>query len=251
MTDFSWLTARPIAHRGLHDTKVGRIENTLSAFDAAARAGFPMEMDVHLSADGVVYVFHDDVLDRLTTGKGPVACRTMAELRAIPMVGTEDRIPTLKEVLDLVGGRTGLVIEIKSYFSERQRDLVEATARELATYDGPVVVESFDPRQIQDLAEIAPNLPRGIVADDASSAEDYNHYRFLGREELATLSHRSWSQFQFVSYWVKLLGSDVSCQVRDEWKLPVTAWTIRKPDELQAATDFGAQLVFEGFDPDA
>ncbi|WP_370673716.1 glycerophosphodiester phosphodiesterase family protein [Pleomorphomonas sp. PLEO] len=251
MTDFSWLTARPIAHRGLHDAKVGRIENTLSAFDAAARAGFPMEMDVHLSADGVVYVFHDDVLDRLTTGKGPVAGRTMAELKAIPMVGTEDRIPTLREVLDLVGGRTGLVIEIKSYFTARQRDLVEATARELSTYGGPVVVESFDPRQIQDIAEIAPDLPRGIVADDAASAKDYNEYRVLDREELATLSHRSWSQFQFVSYWVRLLGNDVSCRIRDEWKLPVTAWTIRKPDERQAAVDFGAQLVFEGFDPDA
>jgi len=251
MTDFSWLTARPIAHRGLHDSKLGRIENTLSAFDAAARAGFPMEMDVHLSADGVVYVFHDDVLDRLTTGAGPVAGRTMAELKAIPMVSTEDRIPTLREVLDLVGGRTGLVIEIKSYFAERQRELVEATARELATYGGPVVVESFDPRQIQDLAEIAPDLPRGIVADDAASAADYNDYRFLTREELATLSHRSWSQFQFVSYWVKLLGNDVSLRARDEWKLPVTAWTIRKPEDRKMADDFGAQLVFEGFDPDA
>ncbi|PKR90388.1 glycerophosphodiester phosphodiesterase [Pleomorphomonas diazotrophica] len=251
MSDFSWLTARPIAHRGLHDAKVGRIENTLSAFDAAARAGFPMEMDVHLSADGVVYVFHDDVLDRLTTGQGPVAGRTMAELKAIPMVGTEDRIPTLREVLDLVAGRTGLVVEIKSYFAERQRDLVEATARELATYGGPVVVESFDPRQIQDLAEIAPDLPRGIVADDAMSAEDYNHYRVLAQEELATLSHRSWSHFQFVSYWVKLIGNDVSRKVRDEWKLPVTAWTIRKPDERRMAAEFGAQLVFEGFDPDA
>ncbi len=251
MTDFSWLTARPIAHRGLHDSKVGRIENTLSAFDAAARAGFPMEMDVHLSADGVVYVFHDDALDRLTTGAGPVEGRTMAELKAIPMVGTEDRIPTLREVLDLVGGRTGLVIEIKSYFTERQRDLVEATARELATYGGPVVVESFDPRQIQDLAEIAPELPRGIVADDASSAKDYNQYRFVRQDELATLSHHSWSKFQFVSYWVKLLGNDVSRRVRDELALPITAWTIRKSEERQAATDFGAQLVFEGFDPDA
>ncbi|MCM5560042.1 glycerophosphodiester phosphodiesterase family protein [Pleomorphomonas sp. JP5] len=251
MTDFSWLSARPIAHRGLHDSKVGRIENTLSAFDAAARAGFPMEMDVHLSADGVVYVFHDDVLDRLTTGAGPVEGRTMAELKAIPMVGTEDRIPTLREVLDLVGGRTGLVIEIKSYFTERQRALVEATARELATYGGPVVVESFDPRQIQDLAEIAPELPRGIVADDASSAKDYNQYRFVRQDVLATLSHHSWSKFQFVSYWVKLLGNDVSCRVRDELALPITAWTIRKSEERQAATDFGAQLVFEGFDPDA
>ncbi len=251
MTDFSWLAARPIAHRGLHDAKAGRIENTLSAFDAAATAGFPMEMDVHLSADGVVYVFHDDSLDRLTTGAGPVAGRTMAELRAVPMIGTEDRLPTLREVLDLVGGRTGLVVEIKSSFAERQRDLVEATARELATYGGPVVVESFDPRQIQDLAEIAPDLPRGIVADDAASAEDYNHYRVVGREELATLSHRSWSKFQFVSYWVKLIGNDVSRRVRDEWALPMTAWTIRTPGERRAAVDFGAQLVFEGFDPDA
>lgn len=251
MTDFSWLTQRPIAHRGLHDAKAGRIENTLSAFDAAARRGFPMEMDVHLSADGVVYVFHDDVLDRLTTGAGPVAGKTMAELKALPMVGTGDRIPTLREVLDLVAGRTGLVIEIKSYFAERQRDLVEATARELATYGGPVVVESFDPRQIQDIAEIAPELPRGIVADDASSAADYNHYRFVDRDELAGLTHHGWSKFQFVSYWVKLVGNDVSRRVRDELRLPVTAWTIRTSEDRKAAMDFGAQLVFEGFDPDA
>lgn len=251
MTDFSWLTQRPIAHRGLHDKAAGRIENTLSAFDAAARHGFPMEMDVHLSADGVVYVFHDDVLDRLTTGAGPVAGKTMAELKALPMRGTEDRIPTLREVLDLVAGRTGLVIEIKSYFAERQRDLVEATAKELATYGGPVVVESFDPRQIQDLAEVAPELPRGIVADDASHAESYNHYSHLSRDELADLSHYSWSKFQFVSYWVKLIGNDVSRHVRDELRLPVTAWTIRTPDDHKAAVDFGAQLVFEGFDPDA
>ena len=251
MTDISWLSARPIAHRGLHDAKAGRIENTLSAFDAAARAGFAMEMDVHLSADGVVYVFHDDHLDRLTAGRGPVAGRTMAELQAIPMIGTDDRIPTLRQVLDLVAGRIGLVVEIKSYFAERQRDLVAATARALAGYGGPVVVESFDPRQIQDLAEIAPDLPRGIVADDAASADDYNHYRFVDRDELAGLGHRDWSKFQFVSYWVKLLGNDVSRRVRDDWRLPLTAWTIRTPDDRRTAAEFGAGPVFEGFDPDA
>ena len=251
MTDFSWLTARPIAHRGLHDAKLGRIENTLSAFDAAARAGFPMEMDVHLSADGVVYVFHDDVLDRLTTGAGPVAGRTMAELQAIPMIGTDDRMPTLRQVLDLVAGRTGLVVEIKSSFAERQREIVAATARVLSGYGGPVVVKSFDPRQIADLAEIAPELPRGIVADDCSTPEDYNDFRFVPKDLLTSLDHHATTKLDFVSYWVKLLPNAVSAKVRQDWKLPLISWTVRNADDRATVAAHADQMIFEGFDPEA
>ena len=108
-----WLLQTPIAHRGLHDSRHGVIENSLPAFWAAARGGFPSELDVRLLADGEVVVFHDQTLDRLTDATGPVAVRTSAQVHGILLTGgttdddprTDDaRIPLLRDVLDLVAG---------------------------------------------------------------------------------------------------------------------------------------------------
>ena len=93
------LTRRPIAHRGLHDGNVERMENSLPAFEAAADSDFAIELDVQLSADGVAMVFHDESLDRLTGESGPVAERTAPELRAVTLSGTDAWIPTLAETL--------------------------------------------------------------------------------------------------------------------------------------------------------
>ena len=251
MKDIAWLTARPIAHRGFHAAASGRIENSMSAFAAAKARGFNIELDVHLSDDGVVYVFHDDVLDRLTEGHGPVAGKTYAELKSIAMKGTADRMPTLADVLALVEGKVGLVVEIKSSFAERQREIVAATARVLSGYGGPVVVKSFDPRQIADLAEIAPELPRGIVADDCSTPEDYNDFRFVPKDLLTSLDHHATTKLDFVSYWVKLLPNAVSAKVRQDWKLPLISWTVRNADDRATVAAHADQMIFEGFDPEA
>ena len=113
MTDLAWLTARPIAHRGYHDLNRARWENTLSAFEAAAQKNFAIECDVHLSADGVPVVFHDAELKRLTGNDGFVYDRTVADLARMLVGGTEDRVPTLAEMLALVAGRVPLVIELR------------------------------------------------------------------------------------------------------------------------------------------
>lgn len=105
MTDLSWLTARPIAHRGLHDLNKTCWENTLSAFERAAARGFAIECDVHLTANGDVAVFHDDVLNRLTGTDGFIWQRTTRELAALRVGGTADHVPTLAEMLKLVDGR--------------------------------------------------------------------------------------------------------------------------------------------------
>lgn len=102
MTDLSWLTARPIAHRGYHDTNKTRWENTLSAFDAAARRNFAIECDVILSADGVPVVFHDHDLQRLAAEGGLVWQKTAAEMGALNIGGTADHAPTLREMLNLI-----------------------------------------------------------------------------------------------------------------------------------------------------
>ena len=116
-----WLTARPIAHRGLHDRAAGLPENTLAAAEAAVAGGYAIECDVQLSADGEAMVFHDEALGRLTEASAPVEARTAAELGALAVAGTAERIPTLAAFLQRVAGRVPVVVEIKSRFDGDRR----------------------------------------------------------------------------------------------------------------------------------
>lgn len=243
----AWLTAAPVAHRGFHDAAAGRIENTLSAIGAAADAGFAIEIDVHLSADGAVYVFHDHTLDRLTTGTGATEGLTLAALQAVPFRATADRIPSLADVLARIGGRVPLVIEVKSLFDGRHDALTRAVVQGIAGYAGPVAVMSFDPRIVADVRTLAPEVVRGIVADDAKHPE-YDRLPPAERAALAALAHRGETDPHFVAYWVKLLPNAVSRTVRAEWGLPLLTWTVRTPEDRIAAAH-ADQIIFEGFDP--
>lgn len=249
--DFSWLTRRPIAHRGLHDAAHGVIENTLSAAAAAAAKGYNIEIDVLLSADAEIVVFHDDTLERLTTASGRVDARTMAELRAIPLEGTSDRIPTLDEVLAVVDGRVGLCIELKSEFPRRPDDrLVRRVAEVLAGYRGPVVTKSFDPDLVEAANRIMPRIAHGIVADDASDPEYYGQFTRMERFALRHLLHAPRSRPKFVSYCIGDLPAPGPWIARRFFGLPVITWTVRSAADRAKARASADQIVFEGFDPD-
>ncbi len=116
-----WLTARPIAHRGLHDQAAGIIENTPSAFRAAIEGGYGIECDLQISADGEAMVHHDDALGRLNDGSARLDAMTAAALQRVAFKATSDRMLTLGELCDLVAGRTTLVIELKSTFAGDDR----------------------------------------------------------------------------------------------------------------------------------
>src|SRR6185436_15293056 len=159
----AWLTARPIAHRGHHDRSAGRIENTLSAAAAAIARGFAIECDLQLTADGEAIVFHDDTLDRLTAAAvGPVRTRTLAELKAMPLRDTDDRIPTFGEFLALIDDRVPLLAELKSDWSGDRR-LEARVATVLSKYRGRVAVMSFDPASVRAMKRLAPHRPRGLT----------------------------------------------------------------------------------------
>ncbi len=113
MSEFAWLTERPIAHRGYHDMNKTIWENTLSAFQRAVEAGFAIECDLHYASDGVPVVFHDDDLERLCNIPGDVRAKTSGELSLMTIGGTKDRVPKLKDMLNLVKGKVPLVIELK------------------------------------------------------------------------------------------------------------------------------------------
>lgn len=155
------------AHRGLHTQDKRVPENSLPAFAAAVAAGYGMELDVQLSKDGEVVVFHDDTLDRVTGVQGRVDAFTWEELQAMPLCGSAEHMPLFTQVLEVVGGRTPLIVELKS--GPRNRELCEKTLALLRGYEGPYCVESFDPTIVAWFYKNAPDLLRGQLADDYGS----------------------------------------------------------------------------------
>ncbi len=248
MSEFDWLTARPIAHRGYHDRAAGRIENTLPAAEAAIARNFAIECDLQPTADGRVVVFHDDGLERLTEATGPVGARTLAELRSVRLHGTDAGIPTLEALLDLVDGRVPLIIELKSRW-DGDRRLERAVAPILADYAGPAAVMSFDPMSMVAMRRLAPSLPRGMTADDFRDGEWHRlpwPQRFALRHLLAAAL--VWPHF--VSFGIDALPADAPLMLR-HIGVPLICWTIRTPAEWAKARSLTDQITFEGFDPDA
>ncbi len=160
----AWLTERPIAHRGLHDAARGVIENTLGAARAAIEAGFAIECDVQMSADGQVFVFHDDALDRLTDRKGALIDKSAAEIAEACIRGAGEPPPTFAKFLGLVAGRTPVICELKSRFDHDWR-IADRIAALAASYDGPLAFKSFDPDLVAYLRLRWPRLgPPGAPA---------------------------------------------------------------------------------------
>lgn len=245
----SWLTARPIAHRGYHDAATGCIENTLPAAEAAIARNFAIECDLQLTADGVPVVFHDDTLDRLTGATGDVGARTLAELRAIRLSHTDAAIPTLAELLDLVAGRVPLVIELKSRFDGNRR-LEQAVAPLVLAYDGPAVVMAFDPASMVAMRRLAPSIPRGMLGDaweQAAWPMLSAGQRFSNRWLLNAPAVRP----AFLSWDVNALPAPAPRALRRLAGLPLVTWTVRTEADRATARRWADQITFEGFDPDA
>lgn len=227
-----WLTKVAIAHRGLHDPGHGVEENSLPAFEAAIKHGYAIETDVQLSADGEAMVFHDHVLDRLTSETGCISNFTATELNSIAYANGRGTIPTLSQVLDLVAGRVGLVIEVKSSWSGNT-ELVRRTAQCLASYAGEAAVMSFDPVQIAWLAHETPNVIRGMVADGAPRA-DYPWLPLSTRLSLREFRHIGLTQPDFLSLDKHWLPCPISRNCR-KTRTPVICWTIRSEQEASQA----------------
>ena len=246
-----WLTARPIAHRGLHDAARGIVENTASAVAAAVAAGYGIEVDLQLTRDGDAMVHHDDVLGRLTEGTGRLADLDAAALRQVPFRATADRMMTLGELCDLVGTRTTLVVELKSRF-DRDARLVARVAAVLAGYSGPVAAMSFDPYLVAGLRRTAPRLTRGIVAErrfDHSEWRQMTSWQRRGMSHLlAHLLHAPMTRPDFVAYRVDDLPAPATRLARLCGR-PVLTWTVRTPAQRERATEWADQMIFEGFRP--
>jgi len=243
-----WLTARPVAHRGLHDAGRGIIENMPAAAQAAIAGNFAIECDIQLTSDGEAMVHHDDELGRLTEGSGALLAKTAAELKAVRFKATGERMMTLCDLCDLVAGRVPLVIEIKSHF-DGDRRLVKRMAEVLSAYQGQVVGMSFDPDQVIGLRELIPSRPRGIVAEHDYTAQDWPDASPAQRAGMTHLRHFFRTQPHFISYFVDELPSAAPWLARNLFRCPLLTWTVRTVEQRARAARFADQMIFEGFVP--
>src|SRR5258705_6476912 len=243
-----WLTARPVAHRGLHDAARGVIENMPAAAQAAISGNFAIECDVQLTADGEAMVHHDDALGRLTEGSGALLAKTVAELKAVKFKDTSERMMSLGDLCALVAGRVPLVVEVKSHF-DGDRKLVKRMAEVLGSYSGPVVGMSFDPDQVLALRETMPGLPRGIIAQRNYDDDDWTKLTPEQRESMLHLRHAFRTRPHFVAYRVDDLPAAAPWVARNIFGLPLLSWTVRTPEQRARAARCADQMIFEGFLP--
>jgi glycerophosphoryl diester phosphodiesterase len=243
-----WLTARPVAHRGLHDAAAGVIENTAGGFRAAIAAGYAIETDVQISADGEAMVHHDDALGRLTEGEGRLDRLSSAELKRVPFRDSAERMMTLGELCDLVAGRATMLVEIKSRFDGDER-LAARVAAVLDAYRGPAAPMSFDPWQIARVRRTSPRLVTGIIAAKYRPHPAWDVMPAWIRHGMGYLLTGIVARPQFVAYGVADLPALAPILTRHVLRMPLLTWTVRTEAERRRAARFADQIIFEGFRP--
>lgn len=236
-----WLLEKPFAHRGFFND--ARPENSLSAIDAAISAGFPVEIDVQVTADGQAVVFHDWNLKRLTGIDAKVKDVSAADIRHLTLLGTDQRIPTLEETLGLIAGRAPILVEIKN---RRYPTALEPVAgRILDAYRGPFAIQSFNPYTLGWFRLRYPRIPRGQI----SCAFDTDDMAGWKKHILSNYGMNWMSAPQFISHHWKQLPAIVPTFLRSTLKIPLMVWTVRSEEEKAAALRLGDNVVFEHFVP--
>lgn len=238
----------PLAHRALHDIAAGRPENSRAAVRAAIEAGYGIEIDVQLSADGEAMVFHDYHLARLTAQSGPVRQRPAQDLAGVTLTGGDEGIPTLPEILALVAGKVPLLIEIKDQdgaLGANVGALEQAVGAALVGYPGPVAVMSFNPHAVAAMAWHAPDVARGLVTE-AFKAGEWPLVPAATRERLAGIPDFDAVGASFVSHDRTDLGAGSVAALKARG-VPVLCWTVRSPEEEAAARRIADNITFEGY----
>lgn len=239
----------PFAHRGLHGPE--RPENSCAAVDAAVRDGFGVEIDLQPAADGTPMVFHDSDLHRLTGASGRVAEFSSADLGQLKLCGTDEQIPTLAEILEIVAGRVPLLIELKDQtglLGPEPETLEPATARLLTAYDGPVAVMSFNPAMIAAIAEHAPGLSRGLTTCAFATA-DWPDLPRPRAQHLAAIAEADTLGTAFISHDRRDLTSPAVAAQRRAGRA-VLCWTVCSPAEEAVARRHADQITFEAYRPE-
>jgi glycerophosphoryl diester phosphodiesterase len=232
----------PIAHRGLWDEHAP--ENSLSAFQAACQAGYGIELDVQLSADGEAMVFHDATLERMTGEKGRIADHHTAHLARMKLDGSEDTVPTLSEALAVIGHRAMVFIELKTPYGD-VGPLERRVSEILLDHNGPTAVIGFNPYSHAWFAGHHPQILRGL---DSYSYQDNDVLAREQRKAYAALEHVGLAKPHFLVLGMDIVAEEPAAKLRDKG-MPIVAWTVRSGDDRDKARPHADNIIFEGFAP--
>lgn len=236
------LTGPPIAHRGLW-IPGGAAENSLAAFSAARLAGYGVELDIRLSADGEVIVFHDAGLKRMTGVDGKVAQTAATDLARLRLAGTDEAPPTLRAALDAIGPDVIVLVECKTAFGE-EGPLEAAVAEVLEAQEGSAAVIGFNPMSHAWFAEHRPRIARGLnsYAYDDRGAAGLSEVQ---RAALASFESVDVARPDFILPGLDILHTASVARLRASG-MPVVAWTVRTVEQRSAASPFADNIIFEG-----
>jgi glycerophosphoryl diester phosphodiesterase len=230
----AFLKAQPFAHRGLHGG--GIIENSRAAFAAAIAAGHGIELDVQGAAEGEAFVFHDATLDRLTGQSGRFADMLGPELDRVRLKGSDETIPRLVEILELVAGRVPILIEVKAP-EAKVGVLCLAVRRALEGYRGAVAVMSFNPQVGRWFHDHAPRIVRGLVVTEE---KDRGSLKGRGKRHVSLWRARP----DFLAYDIRDLPSGFATAQRTRG-LPLLTWTVRTPEQERTAFAYADEAIYE------
>ena len=235
------------AHRGYH-RKPEIPENSLPAFRRAIQHGLPSELDVHLIADGTLVVFHDEELKRETGVKGTIEDYDITNLSKLRLEGTDERIPTFDEVLDLYED-TGLQLMVELKVNRgNYNELAQAVAERLDTYKGPFAVQSFDPRAMIVMKKLRPEFIRGQLSQDFFRNPE--GLPFYQKPLLTHMVLNALVKPDFLNYRYEDRDNRALRSLVDKKGIPEVTWTIRNSKDFKDAVNAGCVPIFEKIEPD-
>lgn len=236
----SWLVKQKIAHRGLHDEVSP--ENSLSAFKKAVEKGYAIETDVQMTADGILLVFHDEILDRMTDGKGLISQKNFNEICNYTLKNSEEKIPLLSEVLSLVGGKVPLLIEIKSHKNIGAEE--EKIKAMLEKYDGQYAFQSFNPFIVKWFKDNMPDVKSGVLSSFFKDVKLSVFQKII----LKNLWLNKLTKPDFISYNVDD-AANFKKLTKIKGTLPILFWTVRSTEQMRLVSEKCDNIIFEDFLP--
>ena len=238
----SWIKETPIAHRGLHTKDIP--ENSLSAFENALKNNYAIELDVQFTKDKEVVVFHDENLKRMTNDTRNIEDVNYDELKNLRLGNTNEIIPTLEEVLELVDSKVAILIEIKD--CKDYIELSEKTYEILKGYEGNYAIQSFNPFILEwyknNVSEVIRGQLSGTFTEGSESLNSFE--KFALKNMLLNFK----SKPNYIGYDLEGIPKSKLESLRKKG-VPIIVWTVKNKEDMEKAYKYSDNITFENFLP--
>lgn len=239
-----WICNKPIAHRGLHNETI--FENSLPAFENAIKHNFAIELDVRKTLDNILVVCHDDNLKRITGKDISIKNSNFEDIKNLTFINSNEKIPTFEDVINLIDGKTEILIEIKNE-SVFDRTIDILIYEKLKNYKGDYAIESFNPNTVKWYKKNAPSVLRGQLS---SFFNDSNKKDFFKEHFLKPMKFNKSNKPDFIAYNVEDLPNEYIHNKTNK-NIPLIAWTVTSQEQFNSIKDIASNIIFENFYPNS